>query len=263
MDIELYNNFINNIETDILLLLNDFCISYLNILDENKNTILYGNEFMYLNTIININKTFNKANIIKNLDNENDYESIKNIISNKRIDSKNHLFVINNLNKKYESRLKKILDSENCKIILLCPCLSKLNDFIKSRCVCINCSFPFKKIQNYIYNKTNIKITNIKYSFLYTLLSINYNSELAIETFINNFISKKKVTITNIKEFCLKLYTMGIPKKLINAVIINKYKDNKSKIYDIIELLASVKHCDKDYYDYNVLESIFSSNLIF
>jgi hypothetical protein len=155
--------------------------------------------------------------------------------------------------------LKKLIDTENIiNYIILSQCLSKIDESIKSRSIIINCSFSFENIKKYIYDNTdnNIIIDKLSYTLLSTFINVDTKCKHNyVEEYIYNFLNKKKITVNEIKKFISKLYCLSIPYKIINNVILEKYKDKKF-IYDIVELLAS-SGTTKECYDILNLERIF------
>lgn len=278
-NLKLYNNFINNIENNVLNIINNITRQYIDKLYDTKCVILYGNENVYLEIIAKlaikkisgIQKDLGK---IKKLSdniycskfhyeihnfNENISKFIISLISNKNINNESYIFLIKSINKKYEFMLKKLIDTENkANYIILSQCLSKLDKSIKSRSIIINCSFSFENIKKYIYDNTDNKIIieKLSYTLLSTLINVDMKCEHNyVEEYIDNFLNKKKVTVNEIKKFIAKLYCLSIPNKIINNVILEKYK-NKKFIHDIVELLAS--SCNtKECYDILNLERIF------
>lgn len=270
---KLYNKFIDNIDENIIEILNNNALNYINKLYDNKCTILYGNELFYLQHISEIiisnvvkydtvgqrldyllikDKNKIKSNYLTTNDcilqskyhyeislfNENVCKFISSIIKNKNINNEKYIFLIKDINKKYEFMLKKLIDDEtNSQFIFISNSLSKLNETTKSRSLCVNCSFSFGKVKEYIYNNSGITIERLSYTLFTTFIEAEMEGNNYLETYIHNFLNKKTPSLCELKRILTKIYNLSLPYKIINKIILDKYKD-KDYIHEIVKILA-------------------------
>lgn len=288
---KLYNKFINNIDENIIEILNNNALNYINKLYDNKSTILYGNELFYLQHISEIiiskivnynikNKNKIKSNYLTTNDcilqskyhyeisffNENVCKFINSIIKNKNINNEKYIFLIKDINKKYEFMLKKLIDDEtNSQFIFISSSLSKLNETTKSRSLCVNCSFSFEKVRDYIYNNLGITIERLSYTLFTTFIEAEMKGNNYLETYIHNFLNKKTPSLCELKRVLIKIYNLSLPYKIINKIILDKYKD-KDYIHEIVKILAEQNtlsfdnhliYCGDSSYNMLTLERIF------
>lgn len=241
-------------------------------LEDINSIILFGNEFIYLNSYINvlIKNLFPEITTLSKKKDEYEYKDnndklvtieyeysnyhyemnfsekhlrfIKSIIKNKNITGRKYIFVLKNFdnsNRESQHAIARILEKNNAKFFILSNSLSKLSNAIKSRSMHINLSFPREKMETFVGNKPIIG------SLILTIANITEKTklELAMDDLFKKITKSKNEleNITAIREYCYKIYHLCVPFEYIAKLTIHKYSQHK-KISDIVSIAAECDH---------------------
>ncbi len=235
--------------------------------------LLTGNGFLGKNLVNNLNKKENKIHLYirkKNSKVQNNIKLyIKDIFKIQKIDIKNPIVVLttlNDTNKKFEEKFKKLLEiishSEPIQIILI----SSVSVYAKTKtpysknCMSAetNCKKRFKRL-------TILRVGNI---FGEYRTNPSYIEKLLISSLLNNNFSENKLNLTrsyiHVEEFC-KAVSKIINKKTIGYRLYNL--SNKNYIYSSYQIkkllfkkLNLKINLKKKKFKTHIIRSIINSN---